>query len=309
MSRRLLYLLLLLVVAGALLFMRLPIVPTYAGRIIENAGHMPLFFLITLAILYVLRDWHPFRNGRWSALSLYSLAGLAGIGAGFLSEVIQMPLRRDASWEDVFADAIGTLCALAVYYVLFDRSAGPRGWRRALAVVVIVACGSVYLAPIVTMTRAYLHRNGQFPVLADFHSPVELSWTVSFGVRRKIVDGVLRVEFVADGFPGLSFHEPVPDWRGYKQLVIDLQNPAAEPLALGVRVHDIGHGLQYSDRFNHHFQLAPHERKTLRFDLEDIRRGPRARLMDLQRISDVTLFCTMKTTGSREVWLYGMRLE
>jgi hypothetical protein len=304
-----LYLLLLLVVAGALLFMRLPIVPTYAGRIIENAGHMPLFFLITLAILYVLRDWHPFSSGRWSAMSLYLLAGLAGIGAGFLSEVIQMPLRRDASWEDVFADAIGTVCALAVYYVFFDRRAGPRGWRRMLAVAVIVTCGSVYLAPIVNMTRAYLHRNGQFPVLADFHAPVEMFWTGSFGVRRKIVDGVLRVEFVADGFPGLSFHEPVPDWRAYRQLVIDVQNPAGVPLALGVRVHDVGHGREYNDRFNRHFKLAPHERRTLRLDLEDIRRGPRDRLMDLQRISDVTLFCTTSGGGSREVWLYGMRLE
>ena len=52
MSRRLLYLLLLLMVAAALLFLRLPVPPTYMGRTIENAGHTPLFFLITLGILF-----------------------------------------------------------------------------------------------------------------------------------------------------------------------------------------------------------------------------------------------------------------
>ena len=53
MSRSLLYLLLLFVLAGVLLFVPLPIAPTYAGRTLENAGHTPLFFLVTLAALPV----------------------------------------------------------------------------------------------------------------------------------------------------------------------------------------------------------------------------------------------------------------
>ncbi len=69
------------------------------------------------------------------------------------------------------------------------------------------------------MARAYVHRNGQFPVLADFHSRIELYWTLSIGVNREIVDDALEVEFVADEFPGVAFHEPVPDWRRYRTLV------------------------------------------------------------------------------------------
>src|SRR5689334_18911035 len=187
-----LYLLLLLIVAGALLFMQLPNVPTYAGRTIENAGHMPLFFLITLALLYVLRDSRPFKTGQRPLAWLYVIGGLAGIGTGLLSEIIQRPLRRDASWEDVFADAVGAVCALAVY-ALFDRAARLRRWQRGAAGLVVVVCATVYLVPLVDMVRAYAHRNAQFPVLADFHSPVELLWTVSFGVRREIVDGALQI--------------------------------------------------------------------------------------------------------------------
>lgn len=307
MSRRLLYLLALLVLAGALLFLRLPIPPTYAGRTIENAGHVPLFFLVTLAIIYVLRGYARFNSGRFAALRLYAFAGLAGVGAGFLSEVIQRPLRRDASWEDVIADAIGVVCALGVY-ALLDRRSGLRRWHRLVALTVVVACTAVYVAPVATMVRAYMHRNGQFPVLADFHSRAELYWTMDLGTRREIVGDVLEVEFREAEFPGLSFHEPVPDWRPYKTLLIDVENPAAESLYLGIRVHDLRHNRQFNDRFVRQFVLATGERKLLRISLEDIRHGPRTRLMDMEQISDVTLF-RGKSRGSRQVRVHSMRLE
>jgi hypothetical protein len=290
----------LLVFAGALLFMQLPILRTYAGRTIENAGHTPLFFLITLGVLFVLRG-HP----RFSGWRLYAMAGLAGSAAGLLSEVIQRPLRRDASWEDVFADVVGVVLALGAYASLDRRI---RSGYRVLGLVVAAACVTTYVAPIVTMTRAYLHRNGQFPVLADFNSRIELYWTMNIGVRREISDDMLKVEFVADGFPGLSFHEPMPDWRPFKSLIIDVENPAKQPLDLGVRVHDLKHNHQFSDRFNRHFPLAPGERRTLRISLEEVRRAPRTRLMDMQQISDITLF-RGAPTGSRQVWVHGMRLE
>jgi VanZ family protein len=300
----LLLLLVLLLVGSLLLFARLPIPPTYAGRTIENAGHMPLFFLITLSVFFVLRG-----DPRFAGLRLYVVAGLAGIGLGFLSEVIQRPLRRDASWEDVLADALGAICAVAVY-ALFDRRSAFRRWHRMVALGLAVACLAIFVAPIVTMTRAYIHRNGQFPVLADFNSRIELYWTVSIGVRREIVDGTMKVEFIADGFPGISFHEPVPDWRGYNTLVVDVENPAAVPLNLGVRVHDKHHSRNQSfgNRFNRRFPLAAGERRKLRISLDDILRGPRSRLMDMQQISDITLFRGEKS-GSQELRIHAVRLE
>jgi VanZ family protein len=301
-SRRLLYLLLLFALAGVLLFMPMPFQPTYAGRTIENAGHTPLFFLLTLGVLLVMRD-HP----RFPGVRVYALAGLIGAGAGFLSEVIQKPLARDASWEDVVADTIGVVCALAVY-ALFDRRTKLRAWHRLGALAVALSCIAIFITPIVRMVRAYVHRNGEFPVLADFHSRIELYWTLSIGVNREIVDNALEVELVADEFPGVAFHEPVPDWRSYKILVIDVENPEREPLDLGVRVHDRRHNRTFNDRFNRHFNLAPFERRTLRITLEDIRRGPRQRFMDMAHISDITLF-RGGPEGSRRLRVYSLRLE
>jgi VanZ family protein len=301
-SRRLLYLLILFLLAGLLLFVPLPITPNYASRTLEDAGHMPLFFLVTLGVLFVMRD-HP----RFPGVRLYALAGMIGVGAGFLSEVIQQPLARDASWDDVVADAVGVALALAVF-ALFDRRAKLRAWQRLAAMAVAISCIAIFLLPIVRMTRAYVHRNAEFPVLADFHSRIELYWTLSFGVKREIVDDALEVEFVADEFPGVAFHEPVPDWRKFRTLVIDVANPAAEPLDLGVRVHDRRHNHTFNDRFNRRYALAAGERRTLRIPLEDIRNGPRLRLMDMAHVSDIKLFRGGET-GSRRLRIYSLRLE
>jgi len=297
-----LYMLILFVLAGLLLFVPLPLAPTYAGRTLENAGHTPLFFLVTLGVLFVMRD-HP----RFQGASLYALAGMIGAGTGFLSEVIQRPLARDASWEDVFADAVGAVLALAVY-ALFERRTKVRVWQRVGALAVALSCIAIFLAPIVRMTRAYVHRNGQFPVIADFHSRIELYWTLSIGVNREVIDDALEVELVADEFPGVSFHEPIPDWRQYRTLVIDVANPDAVPLELVVRVHDRRHKHAYNDRFNRNFPLAAGERRTLRIPLEDIRRGPRQRLMDMAHISDITLFRGSRS-GARHLRIYSLRLE
>jgi VanZ family protein len=288
--------------AGVLLFTPLPIAPTYAGRTVENAGHTPLFFLLTLGLLFVLRDAPRFQGVR-----LYALAGLIGASAGFFSEVIQMPLGRDASWEDVAADVVGVVCALAVY-ALFERRSALRRWHRAVALVIAISCIAIFCEPIVRMARAYVHRNGEFPVLADFHSRIELYWTMSIGVNREVVDDALEVTFGAQEFPGVSFHEPVPDWRRYRVLAIDVENPEDAPLGLVVRVHDRHHNRMFNDRFNRNFELAPKERRNLRILIEDIRHGPRDRFMDMAQVSDVTLF-KRRPVGSDKLRIYSLRLQ
>ncbi len=302
MSRRLWSLLALFVVVATLLFMRLPVPHTYAGRVIENAGHLPVFLLVTLGLLVVLRNDFAFSGAR-----LYASAGLIGAGLGFASEIMQMPLARDASWEDVFSDAAGALCAVALY-VLFDRREPVTRGARVVALVIALACTVFYVTPLVRMVLAYVHRNGEFPMLADFRYGIESVWVVGYGVNRDIGGGALQVEFQADQWPGVSLHEPVADWRAFKTLAIDVENPDTEPLAFTVRVHDIGHGRTYNDRYNRKFALAPGERRTLRIPLDEIRRGPKERLINLGEISDITLFRD-QPRGSKHMRVYTVRLD
>ena len=236
-------------------------------------------------------------------------AGLIGIGAGFLSEAIQKPLRRDASWGDAFEDAVGVVCALALHAAMMRPNRLKLAARGAL-VAVALACVVVYLTPIVNMTRAYMHRSKHFPVLAKFDAQAQLFWIVGYGISRDIRDGALDVTFENDRFPGLSFFEPAPDWSRFRTLLIDVENPDAETLHLGVRVHDLGRhrGRRFVDRFNRSFEIPARERKVLAISLEDIRHGPRDRLMNMAKISDVTLFMN-EPEGARHMRLHGMRLE
>jgi VanZ family protein len=301
-SHRLLILVALFVVVATLLFMQLPVPPTYAGRTIENAGHMPVFFLVTIGLLVVLRTDFEFGGAR-----LYALAGLTGAALGFLSEVIQEPLARDASWEDVFSDVVGAVCALAVYAV-FDRRSGLKRGTRLASFVVALACLVFYFAPLVRMTVAYVHRNAQFPVLADFRSPMAQQWMVGYGTDSSLGADALEVVFARGRWPGVSLREPVPDWSAYRTLLIDVENPDAVKLGFTVRVHDRGHWRDYSDRFNRHFELASGERRTLRIDLGEVARAPKGRRMDLRQVADVTLLRDTKVGGNR-LRIYTLRLE
>ena len=162
-------------------------------------------------MLFVLRDDPRIR--RVCGFTRY--AGLIGAGAGFLSEVIQKPLRRDASWEDVVADAVGVVCALAVYAAVrraatrltplascrsrwWSRSAASRyTWRRLLG----------WRAPMCIATPS-------FRCSANFHSRIELYWIVGYRRQaRRSSTTRSRWNSCDEVFPGVSFHEPVPDWR------------------------------------------------------------------------------------------------
>jgi VanZ family protein len=301
-SRRFVLLIVFMVVAAALLLMPMPFSTTLAGRTIENAGHTPLFAVGTLCILSILRHDYRMEGPR-----LYALAGFLGASAGFVSEVIQQPLHRDASWEDVIADALGAILALALY-ALFDRWSESRRRLRSFALVVIAACAVQYMIPLVNTTRAYLYRNGQFPVLASFNSRLELYWLFSYGLNREIKNGALDVEFEARVYPGLSFFEPKPDWREYKTLVVDAENLDDTLLYLGLRVNDLGHGKTFVDRFNRITKLGPRERRAIEYSLEDLRHGPRNRLMNMAEISDLTLF-RGRDSGSQHMRLYSISLR
>jgi hypothetical protein len=229
------------------------------------------------------------------------------MGLGFLSEVIQEPLARDASWEDVFSDAVGALCALAVY-ALFDRRSRLARPVRLAALVVALGCIAFYLTPLVRMTIAYAHRNAQFPVLVDFRSPIDQDWMVGYGTNRFLRGDALEVDFARSPWPGVSLREPVPDWSTYRTLLIDVENPDAVELKFTVRVHDRGHWRDYSDRFNRRVVLAARERRTLRIDLAEVRRAPKGRLMDMHQVSNITLLRDARD-GRRRLRLYAMRLE
>ena len=167
--------------------------------------------------------------------------------------------------------AVGVLLALALYALFDRRSAFRRRDARGSRCSSWLGCVVIYVAPIVSMARAYLHRDGQFPVLANFDSRVELV------LDRRLRHQTRRPSTACstwnshrDKFPGVLIPRTGAGLAPF-------QDPGrstwkiltAVPLKLGMRVHDIGHGREYIDRFNRNFELAPQERR----DIADSARG------------------------------------
>jgi hypothetical protein len=212
---------------------------------VSNAAHGPAFAVVTLVIFVLLRHW-PAR--RMSLVGEYSAAILVSVLLGALVEVLQHFTGRDASLADLGTDFLGTVAA-AGGLLAFDQPA--RRTPRLIAIFLTLAACALMIAPLAVTATTYLHRDRSFPTLLDLKSPiadtflrfgesataerVELPREFQSAARNDI--GV-RVQLSEKSGWVAVLSEPVPDWRGYTRLNVDVANPTDERLALRLRVFD-----------------------------------------------------------------------
>jgi hypothetical protein len=286
---------LLAVLLVAVLVLPLPSMHTIVWAAIENSAHAPIFGAVALLAERSLRRW---RRAADSALVRYVAAFTIAISIGFGTELLQFFGPRDASFGDAVTNSIGAAGALAAHASM--RVVRRPAYRAALAGVAI-ACVLVVIAPIALALAATIQRDREFPVLANYDSrlDLELISTRSARVSRtgwprwttSASEGpALRVDFASRGRSGVVFEEPVSDWSGYRELVLDIANPAGQPLGLRVLVDDAWHDRRGTDRYMSVVSIAPGTRERVRIPLEDIRHGPPDRMLDLAHISSIMLF-------------------
>lgn len=272
---------------------------------------MPLFALVAWALLGVFRTRSRAtadpNRGSPSPLRDYATAALAAIALGGVTELVQIPVGRDASWTDFWHDGLGIAVALGLC-AAFDRRFRFRPALRAACIALCIIALTPIAVPIVRVARAYAYRASLWPRLADFSTDRDSFWTVGVGARRVFKPGALEIEFVGERYPGVSWFEPQPDWSGYQTLVLEIENPSDQAMELTLRVHDRQHHSGYTDRFNREFSLASHERRTIRVSLDDIAAAPRGRRMDLTHIAGLAVFRSGPPGPSRMI-IYALRLE
>jgi len=185
----------LLLVAGALIALvlgvSLPSWPKILG-VLNNAAHAPVFGVVALIILRLIREW---RRSVAARASDYALAFLVAVGVGGLVEVAQAFVGRDASFEDLGTDALGAGCALGLT-AAFDRQlwkARTRSTGRAAVAAVGLLAGLGALLPVGQAAIAYTDRAMAFPVVLRFSSSDDLY-------------------FISSGTARLSL-QPLPAWR------------------------------------------------------------------------------------------------
>lgn len=272
-----------------------------------DLGHVAAFALWS----YLLVSWKPVAGtsvpGQWGIVLASCLV------AGSAIEGIQWVIGGDVSAGDVFRDIVGGVTTLS-WFAPSAKKPGS-GVRRAagiLTAILLIIAGVPLVAAFSDETIARF----QFPTLSDFETPLETSrWDgdARFSVSRAVArrgKASLCVEMGTALYSGVSLVHFPGDWRGYRFLTMDVQNPSQEEIVITCRIHDRLHEAgeqRYEDRFNRAFRLPPGW-SEIRIDLGEVARAPAGRGMDLGRIRAVMLFAK-NLQQRRTIYLDSVRLE
>jgi hypothetical protein len=314
-----------LLIAAGLLFLfaimmtPIPFQTTRGLLALQNAAHPPVFGLIALAALYLIRT--SARTRRFRAPLQYFLAWLLSALLGIATEAAQMIGPREPSIADFVNDCLGAVFALSVWGLIELRRARLRhaAALRASLWITAVLGAALMLAPLAWSGAAYLHRNSGLPRLADFGSPLGLYFVMTREANIHPGPGPsdwprpgdppsLWVVPTPGPWPGVTIEEPWPDWEGYAALAIDVTNPGGEPLELAIRIDDRWHNDQFRDRYNGRFRVEPRSRLAHRIPIGVIRDAGADRPLDMTAIRRVIIY----QSGERPVhpfFLNGLRLE
>jgi hypothetical protein len=284
-----------------------------------DAGHVVLFAAATFLVLRLAlsRDPGP-RNQSWRAAQVF--AGMLLLAP--LSEVVQMVQpSRNPSLNDVLRDSAGVM-AVWLWWLPTSGMSWSVTRRRLGAALRIAAAAVLMLAtvvPLASIARVYDGRRKALPHLVRLdgshwerrlvrvrNARLTPSVVVTDGDARR-VQAPATLALRPGRYPGIALNEPYPDWTPYRQLVFDVRSAEGAPLAWTVRVHDASHNGDYRDRFNREFVLTG-GRQTITIPLEDVRRAPAKREMDMRHIRGVAMFA-WELDHAAQVEVGPLRLE
>jgi len=280
---------LVLIFAGLLTAVYVPEI-TYASRTLarlHDFAHLPLFCAVSLIMaaiwpggLFVQNRLRPL-----PALRLWLVAVLAGI----LVELLQARQGRIPEVSDVVTDAAGA--ALALLLAVGHRR---RAWRWALPAALALVLA--FAAPVLISAWDEQLARRQFPLLADFETRLQTDRFAGTRCRlQRIADPaspghhLLQARFLPDIFPRLQLRDLPRDWSNFKTLTFTCINPEPAPFLLIVRVDDVHHDNQMSDRYTLRMNLAP-GRHVIVIPLSTVATAPETRPMDMTAIAHFILY-------------------
>ncbi len=260
-----------------------------------DAGHAPLSGLIALAVLQISATIRPELEDRRARR--YGLAFALAIIVGALIEASQLPGPRDADEWDLVRDVLG-----AAAFLLFRLAGDVRTSPVRSVASPLLASGLLTLAfwHLGALTVAYLERNATFPRLCDFEHGWERRFAVPSDADLDVVaapdgwghdpdDRVGRLTLRPATYPGLQVVAPYPDWRGYRRLEWEMYSDEEREITLELRIHDAAHTQEYEDRYNRTLTVRP-GRNRFSIPLDEVRRAPRGRHMDMAAIANLAIF-------------------
>ncbi len=287
--------------------------------VVFNAGHAPLFGVFAwIALWAMVRAW-PARG--WRRLGRYVgvffLAATAGLG----SEILQHFTGRDADLGDWERDLAGIVACLLLAAAVDATLRIPARWRAPLRVTVVLLAlipVGIVARPVVEVGDAYAKRDEAFPLLFGFDAPWEHYFYFSHETemsfeplpapyRKDPENRAAHLILKPVDYAGLTLREPVPDWRRYRSLDFEMVSTLPDTIPMALRIDDVTVGNDWTRAAYVNLSLKP-GMNTFRIPLEEIRRSPRARLLDMARIQSVTLFI-VHVRKPVSLWWDDVRLE
>lgn len=269
------------------------------GASLLDLLHLPLFaalaFLFTRRIGGLNRSWRH-GVGVWLLLVVFGAA----------AEGIQESIGRSASWQDLWADAVGA--AFGAVAALTPPT--PRG-KRSLVVAFLLIFVVSNWAPLATLSDIML-RPLDGPQLADFEKRREMGrWRGHQARTRRVREFATQGEWsmqvvLQEGqYPFVSLRRLKPNWLEYTTLSFDIL--VERPTDLWVKIQDRPFLDEYDDLFArlYHWDAGTHH---VAISLDEVASAP---LRGELQMSDIGLLQFQAINVKDEIVFYldNVRLE
>lgn len=207
----------------------------------------------------------------------------------FLIEWAQVGVDRTPQIGDLVRDILGSLVTLAFFTPSRSKISKTGLHIFQFSVILMIL---LVIFPLATALIDEAISRKQFPVLADFETPFEISrWEGTTNLRidqEKARHGKLslRVELATDRYSAAELKYLPSDWRDYSSLQFSVFNSSSDPLKIHCGIFDTFHITNrdtnketFYDRFNSTFTLS-HGWNDIKISLDHMARAQRKREID-----------------------------
>lgn len=289
-----------------------------------DCGHIVFFSLLSLLLV---QKFSLTRGRDWLLLTL------AVFVLGGAIEIVQAHTGRSGSWQDLLRDLTGTW--LGLFLIRSKHAWVYAGRLLALGLLSM----NLYWVGLGGAGLWYAYR--EFPVLADFESPLSIQTMRANGFRDKlsrdktgkIIAGEnspplvktqiersrdyasegeygLKIQMGNQRYAGVAFNQIMTDWSAYAYLEFDLYNPGEVPLLMLVRIsdkqHDVGAN-QTSDRYNRYITMQSGW-NHISISLDEVAKAPEHRRMNMEEITSMVI-CANRLRDPQVAYLDNLHLR
>jgi hypothetical protein len=264
------------------------------GAYSKDWAHFPLFAGLAALLLFLWPRRHQ------SALLKASRVAGSALVLALLVEIIQPLAGRSATVTDWLLGAAGSMAAVAVYLALRSSSwHGRRGLILASAFLLLAAT-----TPILLILVDRLSAWRAFPLLDSFERPVESSrWRPDGCVLERVEEHATHGRYALrmtvperqDGTLGAYLNDGAMDWRGYRQLTLDvfLESDSARGLLI---LLDDQLGAPRRERAVMNVELKPGQNRVA-MDLPSLAFTVEGRPLTLDHIASMGLYVKSARPG------------